>query len=494
MAKIVSSYRRIVASEVVRILMLWTIEILNPKHETISNDQNPNDKYKKFWTFRNSNSGHPNKVWVVVPNFDIRILNLLFLFCLLLFTFYPSPTMAIDIHGFSEVAFGSKFGDERADKDGYNLLEGRIQLKSSYFPEKPILLSDWNTELFFKGAVLLDGYEEDVDLNIREGYLFLSPVEFMDIKLGRQILTWGTGDLLFINDLFPKDFVSFFIGRDDEYLKIPSDAGRFSLFSRWASFDLVLIPFFEPDNTITGKRLSFFDSFEGEVVGVESKRVIVEQVDSFDNTEVALRVYRNFGSVESAIYGFRGFFKQPRGISNPNRFEVFYPRLNVYGFSIRGPLLKGIINIEVGYYDSREDSSGGNRLIENSSIKYLLGYERDFGGDFKTGIQYFLEEMLDYEKYKSSLQTGDVVRDEFRHLLALRLTKLFKGQTMETSLFTFYSPSDGDMHLRPRFVYNVTDNWKVTLGANIFSGKDDFTEFGQLEGNNNIYSRVRYSF
>ncbi len=62
------------------------------------------------------------------------------------------------------------------------------------------------------------------------------------ITLGRQILTWGTGDLVFINDLFPKDWVSFFIGRDVEYLKAPSDALKVSAFSSWANLDLVYTP------------------------------------------------------------------------------------------------------------------------------------------------------------------------------------------------------------------------------------------------------------
>jgi hypothetical protein len=419
---------------------------------------------------------------------------ILSVFCIISLFFHFTPAIAIGLHGFAETAVGPKFGDEKAEKDEYNLLEGRIQLKSSYSPEGPPLLSDWGTELFVKGDILLDGYREDADVEIRETYIFFSPASFVDIKLGRQILTWGTGDLLFINDLFPKDFVSFFIGRDDEYLKVPSDAGRFSFFSKWASFDVVLIPFFEPDNPIVGERLSFFDGFQGKVVGVESNRVIVEQEDSFENTEMALRIYRNFGSLEGAIYGFRGFFKQPRGIIDQNRFEVFYPKLNVYGGSIRGPFLGGIGNIEVGYYSSREDQSGNTRLIENSSIKYLFGYERDFGGDFKAGVQYFLEQMLDYEAYKRSLLSGDIERDEFRHLLTARLTKFLKYKTIEAGLFLFYSPSDSDLHLRPKFSYNVTDSWRVTLGANIFSGNDDFTEFGQLEGNNNIYTRVRYNF
>ncbi|MFW6031595.1 MAG: hypothetical protein ACOC9T_03300, partial [Myxococcota bacterium] len=32
----------------------------------------------------------------------------------------------------------------------------------------------------------------------------------------------GTGDLVFLNDLFPKDWRSFLLGRDLDYLKAPS--------------------------------------------------------------------------------------------------------------------------------------------------------------------------------------------------------------------------------------------------------------------------------
>ena len=56
--------------------------------------------------------------------------------------------------------------------------------------------------------------------------------------------TWGTGDLVFLNDLFPKDFVSFFAGRDDEYLKAPGDALRITHYSKAVNIDFVWTPVF----------------------------------------------------------------------------------------------------------------------------------------------------------------------------------------------------------------------------------------------------------
>ena len=413
-------------------------------------------------------------------------------FVFVLFVFYAGSSHAVEgLHGFAEGGWGLKFGDERAEKDDFNLAEARVQLKYLHFPG---FLEGLSGEVFLKGELLADGYDESVTADARELNLFLRPLDTLDIKAGRQVLTWGTGDYIFINDLFPKDYVSFFIGRDDEYLKLPSDAVRVWLFTDTVNLDFVLIPFFEPDNSLRGDRLSFYDGLTGEISGESMDRVFTEPAGSTENMELALRAYGNVKGVEAALYLFNGFYKEPRGIKDASREEFFYPRLQVYGFSVRGPVLGGVGNIEAGYYSSRDDLDGTDGAIENPSIKYLAGYSRDLRDDLRAGVQYLVEETLYYDRYRESLSEGTPAADEFRHLLTLRLTKLLRAQTVEASLFTFYSPSDRDVYLRPSVGYKVTDNLKVTAGANIFSGRFDHTEFGQLEGNNNVYARVRYSF
>ena len=207
-----------------------------------------------------------------------------------------------------------------------------------------------------------------------------------------------------------------------------------------------------------------------------------------------MRFYRNIGSFETALYVFDGFFKQPLGVEDTATMEFYYPELNVYGASMRGPFAGGIGNLEIGYYDSRNDGDGNDPLVENSGMKYLAGYERDMGKDFKVGLQYQLEQMLDYDNYRDSLSAGQPEADEFRHLLTLRLTKLAMDKNLVLSLFTFYSPSDEDYYLRPKVSYKFTDNLNVTIGGNIFGGEDDYTFFGQLRRNDNTYLRVRYGF
>ena len=402
-----------------------------------------------------------------------------------------------NIHGFVETAYGPKLDqDGLTRKNNFNLLEQRLQLKTSWRPDQLETLARWNTEFSYKGDLLVDEHEEAMRYHIREANGVFSPFSWLDVKLGRQILTWGTGDLVFINDIFPKDFESFFVGRDDEYLKVPSDAAKFSLYNPQVSADMVLIPFFTPDTPLDGDRLSFYDIFLGRVVGKESGRLLTEPPLQPDNTGVAARVYRNFNGYEAALYGFKGYFNQARGIKNEDSKELFYPKLAVYGSSLRGPtpFVGGIISGEIGYLDSLEDRNGDDRLVENSAVKYLAGYERDFPEDLRVGVQYFVEQMLDFDAFTANARAGDVPRDQFKQLITLRVTKLFWFQTVEASCFVFYSPTDSDAHLRPRLAWQVNDQWKVTVGANVFFSRSDWTEFGQLEKNDNVYARVRYSF
>jgi hypothetical protein len=137
----------------------------------------------------------------------------------------------MDITGFWEVRSGYRLQNDKHEKDG-SIGETRLQLemeklwKDFTFKATTDLYYDWVDE---NHSVDLERGEGFIDL--REASVVYSPFDFMDLKLGRQILTWGTGDLVFINDLFPKDWQAFFIGRDTEYLKAPSDAIKASFFT-----------------------------------------------------------------------------------------------------------------------------------------------------------------------------------------------------------------------------------------------------------------------
>ena len=411
-----------------------------------------------------------------------------FTFCGLVYASFP------ELQGFLELDVGVKLSDDNTKKDSINLLEQRLQLKSSYYFEGENYLSEKGASLNFKGDFTIDEYfDGKTDFDLREMNLSWTPFDFMDVKAGRQVLTWGTGDYLFVNDMFPKDYRSFFIGRDNEYLKKPSDALKMSFYPSWGNVDFIVLAF-EPNTTAKGDRLSFYDSFQGGIAGINSDRNLSEPALRPSNNEYALRYYRSLGSNELAVYYFNGFDKNPTSYLDEFARDLFYRRLDVYGWSLRGPFAGGIGNIEFGYYTSRQDSDGDTRLVANSMIKFLSGYTKDLGNDWKVGFQHLYEQRLDYAHYLANRLPADLLFDESRHLLTQSVSKLFKNQTVRVSLFNFYSPTDNDGYVRPTVSYDVTDQWKVTLGGNFPWGEDDMTEFGQMKKNKNVYLRARYSF
>jgi len=389
----------------------------------------------------------------------------------------------IEYHGFIDARGGRRIVNP-VNEQGTSMLETRLQLEVDYDLE-------WAVGKF-KGDLYADAVEHKLSGDLREVYLLGSPLEFADLKIGRQVLTWGTGDLLFINDLFPKDWQAFFIGRDDEYLKAPADAARLSLFFDWANFDLVYMPRFNPSNYINGERLSYWSPKAGKIVGRNQTLKDHDRSSWFANDEIALRLYRRFGPVETALYLYDGYWKTPEGMKTDGK--LFFPRLRSFGFSLRAPLAGGLANFEAGYYDSLEDSSGRNPMIRNSEWRLLIGYEHELMQDLTGSFQYYLEAMDDYRNYKKNLPPQTPEKDEFRHLLTLRLTQLMLQQNLKLSLFIYYSPSDNDTHIRPQISYKLTDNWLLLGGANLFYGKDEHTFFGQFEDNNNIYTGLRYSY
>ncbi len=401
--------------------------------------------------------------------------------------------LPFDLTGFAETRVGPRLRDKTDQKD-MSIGELRLHLESVYSREgvTATLVSD------FLYDPVMDEHGVDLEsgqgwFDLREANLLTRPFGFMDIKFGRQILTWGTGDLIFINDLFPKDWNSFLIGRDEEYLKAPSDALKVSLFHDIANLDLVYTPQFDADRYVDGRRLSYFNMNTASVVGQGTPVLTDHPGRWFSDDEFAARLHRMAGAWETALYFYHGFWKSPAGFSPASGLFTF-PELSVSGGSLRGPLAGGIANLEFGYYDSADDRSGSDPLIRNSEIRFLAGFEREVLPELTAGVQYYLEHMLDHDNYVATLPAPLPQLDRNRHLLTLRLTKLMMNQNLTLSLFTFYSPSDNDLYLRPEASYKISDSWSVEAGGNIFTGEDSHTFFGQFADNTNIYIAFRYGF
>lgn len=378
------------------------------------------------------------------------------------------------------------FDTDTSNPDGGDLkwAEERAQLKAEAQKE--------SVRLFLKADVFYDHIDKNAEVELREAYLDLTR-ERWDLRAGRQIITWGLGDLIFINDVFPKDYEAFFSGRPLEYLKKGVDAVKAGFYPDMASFELVVIPFFEPNNFPDANRFWMFDPMPGV-----TDRTEVEPASTLKNTEVALRVYRDIAGFDTSLYLYKGFNREPSmvpdSLSSPSRIELVYPELAVYGMSLQRSALGGVAGFEAGYYDSLDDRSGSDPLIPNSQTRFLFSYQRQVIEDLSITVQYYGEYMHDYSEYERTRIVSFPKKPRYRDLTTLRLTYLLLHQNMRLQWFSFWSPTDRDYLFNPEARYNFSDNFWAAIGVNIFGGKEDTTQFGSLDKNDNLYVQARYEF
>lgn len=400
--------------------------------------------------------------------------------------FFYSAAHAADVslHGFFQGNYSSDITRKNPGGGDFKWADERVQLKLD--------ASNEPFHLFIKADGLHNNTDGKSDVELREGYADYT-AKVWDIRAGRQVITWGLGDLIFINDVFPKDYEAFFSGRPMEYLKKGVDGVKVGVYPGFVSFELIAIPFFDPNHFPDAKRFWMYDP-----MATISNRTEKKPTSRPENGELALRAYRDIAGFDTSLYFYKGFYRQPLFLPDnqmtPTKLTLFYPELSVFGASLQGRALDGVLSLEAGYYDSREDRKGTDAMIPNSQTRFLIGYQRQLWEDFTMGLQYYGEYMHDYSAYERNLPAGFPKEHKLRHLTTVRLTQFLMHQTLRLSFFSFFSPSDRDYMLNPEIKYSFTDRIWAAVGANVFGGEKSWTQFGQLDKNDNVYLQLRYEF
>ncbi|WP_286235404.1 hypothetical protein [Thalassotalea sediminis] len=384
--------------------------------------------------------------------------------------------------GFVELGYG-RFSQNNVTPSQQSMAEIRTQLALKY-------VADWGN-INSKTDLLVDDVTAQTEFDIRELNLTLNVIPDTDVTIGRQVITWGTGDYLFLNDLFAKDWQSFFAGREDAYLKAPNDALRILHYQNGITFDLVYAPEFTADNYLNGERFSFYSPMTKSIIAPRNF-----PVTTTDKEQFSARIKTTINSIEYALYGYKGFWTTPTGqlTEGVNAGKSYFPSLISYGASIRMPFMGGLFNAEFASYNSTEDSRGTIPTIANGQLRFLLGYEQELFTNFTGAFQFYLEKTKDYNAFKASAPMPDLIVDEHRQVLTARFTHLAYQQRLTTSLFAFYSPTDKDAYIKPSITYRVNDQWQYSAGANIFLGDKQHTFFGQHQDNSNIWLRARFNY
>ena len=388
----------------------------------------------------------------------------------------------LEVHGFLQANYSARVADTGPGDppDDFLLGDHRLQLDLGR--------SSGAVTFGTKVDLVHDAVAAEAAVDVREAHITVRGDRY-DVTVGRQVLTWGVGDLVFINDLFTKDWTALIAGQPLQYLKLGSDGVSATVYLEGLSAQVVAIPFFEADRLPRGDRLVGYTPAPG-------LSIVTERPDrTVGNTELAARVFGYAGGFDVAAYVYRGFWGAPPGIRQaPDRLIWFAPELAAYGASVQGTAAGGIVSGEAGYYDSRQDPDGLDPTVENSQLRLLAGYQRAFGSDVTVGAQYYAERMLDHEAYLGTVPAGFPRRGRTRHNLTARLTRTFNYQTSQVSVFVWVSPDEEDAYINPEVRHALNDDVWVAVGGNLFAGAESHTFFGQFDRNDNLYATARFTF
>lgn len=212
---------------------------------------------------------------------------------LLLATLVCAPAEGqVTLHGFAQAGYSVRVTGATLLSGGGDFLVGEERLQLSLSGAIPARVGGFAAKVdFFHDAVT-----GKADLEIREAYLDVGG-RTIGARVGRQIITWGTGDLLFINDVFPKDWTALFTGRPLEYLKVGSDALKVNGQVGAVGLEAIAVPFFEPDRLPSAERFFLYDPFPGI-----TQRTSEEPRSDLGNTELALKVSDSLSGWDLALY------------------------------------------------------------------------------------------------------------------------------------------------------------------------------------------------
>ncbi|MBI2842277.1 MAG: hypothetical protein HYX78_02645 [Armatimonadetes bacterium] len=396
----------------------------------------------------------------------------------------PSKPPFFEVHGFLQNNSSQRINTSSQFPAELLKMENRAQLELIHAGTK----WGWHS----KTDAIWDPDNRFSRVDIREAYL-TNRSSRLDLTLGKEIITWGVGDLIFLTDIFPKDWVAFITGAPIEYLKKGSIAAKADYYVRGTTIEGIWIPVFEGDTLPAGNKLAFFSPFQEVLMGRDFKSRPINTVDpptTFGNSQVGLRVSRMIQDYDASLYLYSGW--DPRPSPNFASSSLEHHRLKMPGLSFQGPFRGSLVSGEFAYYRT-EDTSGTNPAIPNPSLRWLLGLERTLTGNRVVSFQFYQELMTDYGAYTASLPPGFPRQPRLDTVLTARYRDTLRRETVKRTVFALYGPSQRDYFINAEWRQDLSDTVWYALGVNLFGGRA-WTTYGQFRRDSNLYVTVRRGF
>ncbi len=342
-------------------------------------------------------------------------------------------------------------------------------------------------------------------LELREAYIELFSFLFddLDLKIGKQRISWGTADIMNPTDnLNPEDLEDPLNFREKlgvNSLKLTYYPGDFTITA-------VVIPVFVPAVFPAGffeiQDPSQFQLPQGLSIGNMTDEINLPS-ERIRNSIGAVKIARNILGFDMSVSYYKGRYDIPIlnriDLSPVNATKVDvgvslkYPKMQVVGFDLAGAIGDVGIWAEFGLFIPEkielETYFSGElyqkeTVLDKPYLKYVIGIDYTFKGGFYVNIQYIRGFFTERGKYN----LGDYLFGKIENKFLNDKLKISVGGAIDlTDIDNLgFMPS---MELS----YMPTDNTEIIIGAIILEGKEG-TTFGQFRNLDMAYMRFKYSF
>jgi hypothetical protein len=345
-----------------------------------------------------------------------------------------------------------------------------------------LVLEGW---LMNADATRGDGHQR----KLREGYLNLGS-DNADFRIGKQIIVWGKADKINPTDnLSPRDY-TLLVPEDDDQRSGAYAAKATYNFNDW-SLTGIWLPQFRPNVLpvphVSG--LSFSENIhQGQGGGIkveQSGKAIDWSVSYFNGFD--LNPDLSIGSVSASGLNLR----------------LDHHRINVIGADAATVVGRYALRAEAAYTRT-EDSDGLNPFVKNPYFHLVAGGDRTFFEYLNINLQYYVRYVSRYQDPSAvsdpALRTVAIQEavmsnqfDRRQHGMTFRVSNKWRQETLEGEIAGIASFTRRDFVLKPKLVYAINDQWKGSLGANLFRGEDN-AFYGRLKDNSSVFVEAKYSF
>jgi len=321
---------------------------------------------------------------------------------------------------------------------------------------------------------------------LREAY-FDYAGKYLEVKAGRQIVTWGVADGLRLTDLIsPMDYTEF-MANDYDDIRVPVNAINLKYPGESFSAEVVFVPvpeyFVMPSGVDNPWTMPLPPNTSMDLSGTPEKRL--------KNSEVGGRLRFFLENLDFSLTALRTFNKSPITVAgyDPEAksavIKGVYEPMNVVGGDVSIPAGEIVIRGEVAaYFGEPIALKNSIDYWHRSSFNALIGIDWYAGDNWTVMAQYMHKVIMDYQSVLGTEQNTSMI--------TARISKELLNNTLKLSVYGMFDVDNVGFYVRPAADYLLSDQITLSLGGDLLGGRRG--TFETYKKNTQMWVKGKYFF